>query len=40
MAMGLNFNRMVTECFTEKVTFERRPEGGGGSQPHGYLEKL
>lgn len=26
MARGLNFSKIVTECFTEKVTFEQRPE--------------
>lgn len=36
---GSEFSKMVTECFTEKVTFEQRSEGDGGSQPCGYLEK-
>lgn len=39
MARGLNFSKMVTERFTEKVTFEQRSEGDGGSQPRGYLGK-
>lgn len=39
MTTGLNVNRMVTECFTEKLTFEQRPEGDRRSQPHRYLGK-
>lgn len=38
-AIGLNF-RIVTECFTEKVTCEQRPEGDGEGQPRGYLGKV
>lgn len=37
--MAFNFCRLVTKCFTEKVTFEQRPEEDGGSQPHRYLGK-
>lgn len=29
--MAFNFCRMVTKCFTEKVTFEQRPEEDGAS---------